>query len=257
MLRLAGTFVALALAISLAGCSESSASRSGDTPPLFAAAASLRHVMPEAAAAFRGSGGSHVDFTFGATGDLVRQVEAGSPVDGVILAAAAPVDRLVADGLVRRETRRLIATNELVLIGRRGAPKLTFETLASLPAGERVAIGEPGAVPAGAYAKQALEALGNWDAVHPHLVFGGDVAGVLAFARRGEVAAAVVYRSEMTAIHDVILLDTADGPWAPQPEVVAGLTGAGDNAAAAAAFLAFLESDAGRALLRARGFGLP
>ena len=248
------TRIALLFALAaVTGCREPAA----DEPALIAAAASLRHALPDAAEAWKAKTGRDVTFTFGASGDQVRQVEAGAPVDAVILAAAAPVDTLIGETLVSQASRRVLATNELVLVGRAGGPPLTFATLAALPADEKIAIGDPGAVPAGAYAKKALESLGTWDAVQPRVVFAGDVASTIAYARRGEVAAAIVYRTEITAIHDVVLLDTAKAPWAPRAEVVAGLVTAGERTAEAVGFLDFLAGPEGQALLKSKGFGAP
>lgn len=250
--------VSLCALLAAAGCAGGdSRTQSGEEPALIAAAASLRHAMPEAAEAFKERTGRQVDFTFGASGDLVRQVQGGAPLDAVILAAARPVDQLLAGGFLRPETRLVIASNELVLVGRTGSLPLTFATLDRIPDGERVAIGEPGAVPAGAYAKTALENLAIWDEVRPRAVFASDVAATIAYARRGEVAAAVVYRSEITSIHDVVLLDTASGSWAPRPEVVAAVASDGAGTGVAAEFLAFLAGPDGQKLLQARGFGRP
>ncbi len=226
-----------------------------------AAAASLRAVLPELSRAFQAAHpASHVTATFGASGDLKRQVEAGAPVDAVLFAAARPVDDLAAAGRVDPATRRVVATNVLVLIGPRGARPVTFATLDTLPPGERIAIGDPGAVPAGEYARTWLKALGKWDALQGRLVLGGDVSAVLTYARRGEVAAAVVYRTETRGIDDVVILDEARSTpslAAPRPEVVGAVVTGARAAAEAGAFLAFVASPDGQRILADFGFGSP
>jgi molybdate transport system substrate-binding protein len=223
-----------------------------------AAAASLRAVMPKLAQAFEASHpGTHVVATFGASGDVKKQVEGGAPIDAVVLAAARPVDELAARGRVDPASRRAVATNTLVLIGPRGGPALTFANLDALPAGEHVAIGDPGAVPAGDYARTYLTALGKWDALRGRLVLGGDVGAVLAYARRGEVAAAIVYRTEVRGVPDVVVLDEAEGPAAPRPEVVAAIVRGARGAELAAEFLGFVTSPEGRRILSDFGFGAP
>src|SRR5687768_14967535 len=161
----------LALLLFIAGCA------SEDAKPTIATAASLRGVMPAAAAAF----GSEIAFTYGASGDLRKQVEGGAPIDAVLFASAAPVESLIASGHADAATRRVLATNELVLIVPSGNPALRFESLETIPQGERLAIGDPGAVPAGQYARDALQKLGVWEALADRLVLGGDVASVLAY----------------------------------------------------------------------------
>jgi molybdate transport system substrate-binding protein len=247
----------IAAALVLSACGRSA----GGSPITVAAAASLRAVLPELARAYAAHHpGAGVSATYGASGDLKKQVEGGAPVDAVLFAAAQPVDELVAAGLVEPSSRRVVATNALVLIGPRkpaaAGPPPTFATLDAIPPGEHVAVGDPGAVPAGAYARTYLKALGKWDALQGRLVLGGDVAAVLAYARRGEVAAAVVYRTEIRGVDDVIVLDEAKGPGAPRAEVVGGVVHGG-RTAEAGAFLAFVGSPEGQRILADFGFGPP
>jgi molybdate transport system substrate-binding protein len=243
----------------LLGCTMLACARATpSTEVTIAAAASLRAVMPELARAFEATHpGTHVVATFGASGDVKKQVEGGAPIDAVVLAAARPVDELAARGRVDPASMRVIATNELVLIGPRGGPKLTFATLDALPAGEHVAIGDPGAVPAGDYAQTYLTALGKWDALRGRLVLGGDVGAVLAYARRREVAAAIVYRTEVRGVPDVVVLDEAQGPAAPKAAVVAAIVRGARGAELVAEFLGFVTSPEGHRILGDFGFGVP
>lgn len=241
--------------LSLLGCTESEAAGSEIT---IAAAASLRSVMP---AIVQGYQAKHpttkVSVTYGASGDLRKQVEGGAPIDAVLFASANPVDDLIEKGLAEADTRAVIAHNQLVLIGPKGGPKVSFATLADLPDGEKVAIGDPGPVPAGQYAKEALTKLGSWEKLSPRLVFGGDVGAVLTYARRGEVAAAVVYATEARGIDDVVVLDRAEGDWAPRPKVVAALVKASSASVETRLFLAYLRGPEAQARLAEHGFSPP
>jgi molybdate transport system substrate-binding protein len=263
--------LAVALALALGGCDRPAPA--GEVT--VAAAASLRAVLPELVRAYQARravtmGGdpparpvARVAVTYGASGSLKKQVEGGAPVDAVIFAAARPVDELAAAGRVDAASRRVLASNVLVLVGPRakplGARPPTFATLDTLPPGERVAIGDPGAVPAGEYARTWLTSLGIWEALQGRLVLGGDVAAVLTYARRGEVAAAIVYRTEVRGVDDVVILDEARGPMAPRPEVVGAVTvtPGGRSAAEAGAFLAFVAAPEGQRILADFGFGPP
>lgn len=243
--------------LALAACDKGS-SRVGAGEVTFAAAASLRTVLPELARAYEAANpGVHVKASFGASGDLAKQVEGGAPIDGVLFAAAKPVDGLVARGLVDAASRKVIATNQIVLIGPAGGKPITFATIDSLAPGEMIAIGDPGAVPAGQYARDYLERLGKWQALSGRFVLGGDVAAVLAYARRGEVAAAVVYRTEIRGVAGLAVLDEARGPEAPKPEVVGGVVKGAKQAAGAAGFLTFVASAEGQRILKDFGFGPP
>jgi len=244
-----------------------------ERPILLGAAASLRNVLPDLIAAFQDAQGRPaIQVSYGASDALRLQVEAGAPVDAVLFAAPHEVDALVDKGLAERATRRVIATNKLVLIGPRdgldpGArvvvgppsrgPTVTFKTLAMLPADARIAIGDPRSVPAGRYAKQALEALGEWDALAPRLVLGNDVAGVLSIVRRGEAVAGFVYETDALGVDEVKVLDPAVGPWAPRVELVAAVIAGAQGADGARRFLDFVSSTRGRAAFAEHGFGPP
>lgn len=225
---------------------------------MLAVAMSLRDVMPALIADYRERNGAPaIDTTFGGSGNLRKQVHAGAPVDGVVFANAHTVDDLVASGHADPETRAVVASNRLVLIGPPGGPKLRFETIDTAPEGERIAIGEPAAVPAGRYAKEAFEALRKWEAIEDRLVYGGHVAAVLQYARRGEVAAAVVYGTDIRNVDDVVVLDEAEGEWAPRAEVVVAAVDRGKASAEGRKFLRYLSSSEAREIFRRFGFGPP
>ena len=221
-----------------------------------AAATSLHAVMPELVRGYEAHHpGRHVAVTYGASGELKHQVAAGAPVDAVFFAGARPVDELIAEGRVDAASRRVVASNTLVLVGRAGGRPLTFASLTALPPGERLAVGDPRTVPAGEYARDYLTALGEWDALAPRLVYGANVAAVLVYARRGEAAAAIVYRTEARGTTDLVVLDEARGPAAPEPKVVAGRVKEGRPEAVE--FIAFVRSEDGEKTLADFGFGPP
>ena len=177
--RIVGLLASAALAVTLVvlGCQG----QASEKEVMLAVAASLRNVTPALISAYSAKHpGAKIAATYGASGDLQKQVEGGAPIDGVLFASARPVDALIEKGLADAKTRRVLATNTLVLIGPKGAKPLTFETIDAVPATEKIAIGDPGAVPAGQYAKAALEKLGKWSAIQGRVVFGGDVAAIFA-----------------------------------------------------------------------------
>ena len=82
------------------------------------------------------------------------------------------------------------------------------------------------------------------------------VAAALAYARRGEVAAAIVYRTETRGIGNIVVLDEAAG-WAPRAEVVAAALAQARAPERARAFVSFLAGPEGQAVFLAFGFGPP
>jgi molybdate transport system substrate-binding protein len=248
---IARTFVVTAALLAISACRKAPAGEIS-----VAAATSLREVTPELVRAYEAlHAGQHVAATYGASGDLRKQVEVGAPVDAVLFAGARPLDELVKEGRVEGATRRVVASNEIVLVGSRGGAAFTFASLNTLAKDERLAVGDPRTVPAGEYARDYLMALGEWDALQPHLVFGSNVAATLVYVRRGEATVAVVYRTELREAADLVVMDAAHGVLAPHPTVVGGVVhggrpGAGD-------FLNFVASPEGEKVLASFGFGPP
>ena len=242
--------------VALLACASTMACEHKGPEVSIAAATSLRAVMPELMHAYDlAHPGSHSSATYGASGELRQQIEAGAPVDVVVFAGERPVDELIKEGRVDASSRRIVATNELVLVGTKGGPPVTFETLLTLPDGDRVAVGDPRTVPAGEYARDYLSTLGEWDALQPRVVTGANVGAVLVYARRGEVAAAIVYATELRGVTDLVVKDTAHGDHAPHPKVVAAAVHGGRTEGAE--FVRFLSSSAGGKILASFGFGAP
>jgi molybdate transport system substrate-binding protein len=220
----------------LTGC------RPSDTS-LVAAASSLRLAMPHLLQDFAArSDGGPLDATYAGSGTLRQQAEAGAPFVAMVL-LGDHTDRLITAGEALADTRLVVASNPLALVGSPGATSHGFEQLGELPEGTRVAIGDPASVPAGAYARTALEHLGIWDALRGRLVYAGSVAAVLAYVERGEVDYGVVYESDLHGARNAVVLDRADPAWAPLPEVVAAAaTDGGDRGRAFVRFLASPEA---------------
>lgn len=246
---------AAAIALAIAACKTSEDAAPPQPETTVAAAISLRNVLPTLIERYGKD--KNVTVTYGASGDLRKQVEGGAPIDIVVLASKKPVDQLIEKGLVDGESVRL-ATNTLVLIA--PATKktdLTWKTLTKIPKGEHLAIGDPGAVPAGDYAKQALTKLGIWEEMQDRIVLAGDVGAVLTYARRGEAAAAIVYKTEAAHLTDVVILEEASGDFAPIAEVMGAATKSGSNLEGGRAFLRWLQSPEAQKILAETGFGPP
>ncbi len=142
--------------------------------------------------------GVQVLFNFGSSGALQRQIEHGAPVDVFLSAAIEPVERLLKQGHVAPGSVRYVAGNRLVLIRPAAGAASSVDGWTSLAdrAVRSVAIGNPHHVPAGIYGREALEALGLWEAILPKLVFAEDVRQVLHYVRTGAVDAGVVYATD-------------------------------------------------------------
>ena len=233
----------------LAGCSPTPSSRPEDTVTVFAAA-SLTDALTEIAADYERANGSHVRLSFAASGALARQVQAGAPADVVILADPVWMDRLAAAGRLG-ERRFDLLGNDLVVIAPAEAA-VSEDPFATLPAGSRVAIGDPESVPAGAYARTWLQATGRWEAVRERLVFAADVRGVRAFVARHEAALGVVYRSDVVGQDEVRIV--LEPPPPEQPAILYPAAETADGGAEGRAFLDHLRTPRAAAIFRRHGF---
>jgi molybdate transport system substrate-binding protein len=221
-----------------------------------AAAISLKESISQVAKAFEADTGDKVEFTFGASGQLMAQIKTGAPVDAFISAANKQVDDLEKAGLADAGTRRTIAGNTLVLIVSSDAttPLSDFKSLTGA-AVKRVAIGEPRTVPAGQYAEQLLKNLEIDQKLASRLVYGSNVRQVLDYVQRGEVTAGIVYSTDAKeAGNKVKVVATAD-PATHEPIVYPAVVVKGSKKRdVAIRFLDYLKSDKARKVFEARGF---
>lgn len=220
--------------------------------------ASMADALREIGARFQAARpGVTLHFNAAASGVLVQQIVNGAPADVLVCADAESMDRAVQQRVVDSATRRDFAANTLVLVvpARSGALPAGVAGLTA-PAMRRVAIGKPATVPAGRYARQALEHAGVWAAVQPRLVYADHVRQVLDYVARGEVDAGFVYRTDaLAAAGAVQLVDPAPGhsPIAYPVAVVADSR----QPALAREFTAFLLTPQAQDLLARRGFARP
>ena len=219
------------------------------------AASSLTEVMTELSDAYRRE---HPEVTirnnFGASGTLEQQIRRGAGVDVFVSAASRQMDALARDGLIDAASRRVLAGNELVLVVPLSAEEAPsgFRALGT-PAVARVAMGTPASVPAGEYARAALERMGLWTAVEPKVVFTTNVRQALTYAERGEVDAAIVYRTDAAESTRVRVVEVAP-PGSHPPIVYPAALVAGRDGTAAREYLDFLSGPEAAALFARHGF---
>lgn len=222
------------------------------------AAASLKTGLDAAARAFEERKGTKVAISYAASSALARQIEAGAPADLFLSADTDWMDHLEGGGLIRADSRINLLGNSLVLIGAPGITMpLELTPGAPLPAllGDgRMAVALVEAVPAGKYAKAALQHLGFWDGVRDRLAQAENVRAALALVARGEARLGIVYATDARAEPKVTVLGTF--PAGSHPPIVypAALTRTAGTGAAE--FLRFLSSPAATAAFEAQGFSI-
>jgi molybdate transport system substrate-binding protein len=221
------------------------------------AAASLTEVVEGLA---KRAGSARVVPSFGSSSELARQITDGAPADVFLSASPEWIDFL-------REANAIdgapvvFARNTLVCIAAKGSPYaargvVDAKTLLDhLAEGDRVGIADLG-VPAGDYARKALEHGGVLVAFTPRLVGQKDVRAVLHAVEQGELAAGFVYATD-ARVAKVDVLFTFDPASHPPIEYHAAALRGAAHPAEARRFVADLRGEPARALLRSAGFALP
>jgi len=227
-----GVLLALLL---VAGCSADASDTEAIT--VFAAASLSRAFTAEAAAFERGHRGTDVMLSFAGSQSLVAQIQQGAPAD---VLATADVTTMTAVTEELTGEPRVFAHNQLAIVTAPGNPK-HLTTLTDLARKDvRLVLAAP-TVPVGKAAANALRAAGV--RVNP-LSLEDAVTGVVGKVRLGEADAGIAYVTDLAA------RDLAGTPIAGTTTdlAIGALTDDGD------AFLAFVLSAAGQAILKEHGF---
>ena len=222
------------------------------------AAASLKNALDDTNAAFTKATGVKVTTSYEASSALAKQIEQGAPADVFISADLQWMDYANAHKLIKPDTRFNLLGNRLVLI----APKDSkldrvaigqgFD-LATLAGDGRIAVADVTAVPAGRYAKAALEKLGAWTAAEPKLAQAENVRATLAFVARDETQVGIVYETDAMIEPRVKIVGAfPDGSYPPVTYPVAAT--ADSKKAGVARYLAFLRSGAAKTIFDKYGF---
>jgi molybdate transport system substrate-binding protein len=166
-------------------------------------AASLQDALDAVIEGYQAQGGGKVTASYGSSSTLARQIEQGAPADIFLSANPEWMDYLEERGLLRADSRADLLGNALVLVAPLDSATTVeiapgFDLLGALDGG-LLAMGDPDHVPAGIYGRAALESLGVWQAVEPHVARADNVRAALALVGRGEAPLGVVYRSDALA----------------------------------------------------------
>lgn len=177
------------------------------------AAASVTNAMEEIGELFREKG-EEAQFSFASSSTLARQIEAGAPAQIFVSANEEWMDYLAERDLIEPATRVSPISNRLVLIAPSDSDLTSIEITGSTdfasPLGShgRLAVGDPEHVPAGIYAKQALERLGAWTSLEPRLARADNVRAALALVETGEAPLGIVYSTDAAASTGVKVIGT-------------------------------------------------
>jgi len=222
------------------------------------AAASLTDAFQEIGRTFEaGHPGNHVVFNFAASGPLLQQIAQGAPADVFASADEDTMDRAQQQKLIAAATRIDFAANTLVLVvpaAAKAVPGSPADLLG--PAFRRIAIGNPATVPAGRYARQALDLAGIGSRLEQKLIPADSVRQVLSYVARGEVDAGFVYASDAAIERDKVRIALKLATQSPIRYPIAQVA-ASRLPTLAQAFIAEVRSPAAQVTLQRYGFAPP
>lgn len=230
--------------------------------PNVAAAASLRYALDEIAKRYENDTGKSVKITYGATGTLVHQIEAGAPFEALFAADDESVMKLARGGKTEGEPT-VFARGELSVAAPKGSPVAVDADLeglkVALAAGKvkHIAIANPETAPYGRAAQEALKKAALWDEVQPLLVIGQNIGQTAAFISTGAAEVGFIARSLAISKEIAPKVDAAVVPGAWHQPIYHGMAVIKDASREAKAFADFVRGPQGREVLEASGFSVP
>jgi molybdate transport system substrate-binding protein len=220
------------------------------------AASSLTEAFTDLGQAFEADHrGVRVTFNFAASSALAQQLNEGAAADVFVSADEANLKKVTDAGNAEAGDAEVIARNRLALLVEKGNPK-GIKGLADLASADVVTVLCAPEVPCGKFAAAALTKAGvtvKPGSLEEH------VKGVVSKVTLGEADAGIVYVTDVKAAAgkaEGVDIDIADDPSLEAVYPMATTAGAA-NREAAAAWLAFVRSDAGQKTLSAYGFLAP
>ena len=220
---------------------------------LFFAAASTQDAVREISTRFEAASQVPVTLNFAASSTLAQQILAGAGGDLFLSANVHWVKEVVTEGLASR--RRDLLGNRLVVIAPSGSG-LQLRKPSDLldPKIARLSLADPEGVPAGIYARDALQRLDLWRPLQSKVVRGSDVRQALFFVERREAEAGIVYATDLRISEEVqplLELDTASSRPIVYPLIL--LKSPGE---AARRFFEYLSSPESAEVFRRFGFSI-
>ena len=247
----------LILLQSISCSSENSVGESGRPLRVFAAA-SLTSVMPAVAETFQKEfEEAEVEFNFAASSILAKQINLGADAD-IYLSANLPwMQFLAKTNKIKRNSELIFLDNELVLVvSKRIQRNLTgLEDLLS-PDISRIALADWSHVPAGIYAKIALEQANVWRKLKAKCIPALDVRAALAYVERGDADCGLVYRTDAAISRNVFISASLPKKIQPGIHYSAAIT-KNSTHPLSPAFLSFLQSESAQEIFEKNGFIIP
>lgn len=218
-----------------------------------AVAANFTDAAKEIGAAWQRQSGNKAVFSFGATGQLYTQITQGAPFEVFLSADQETVAKAVTEKNGVAGTQFTYAVGKLVLFSKN---KDLVKGPQTLSEGKftKLSIANPTAAPYGAAAIEAMKKLNVYDQLAPKIVQGQNIAQTYQFVDTGNAEVGFVALSQVITSNEGSRWLVADNLYSAIKQD-AVLTKAGENSAAAKAFLAFLKGPEASAVIEKYGYG--
>ncbi|WP_348620254.1 molybdate ABC transporter substrate-binding protein [Paenibacillus polymyxa] len=242
------------------GSSSQTYSKTAETIELtISAAASLTDALKEIQHSYESTHtGIKLNFNFGGSGALEKQIEQGAPSDLFLSASTKNMNSLVNQQLINTKKQKTWLTNELVaVIPADGTMNIASVTDLTKKEVKKVAIGIPESVPAGNYAQEALTKAKLWDTLQSKLVQAKDVRQVLQYVETGNADVGFVYKTDaLTSQKAKIAFEVNPKTYSPV-EYPIGIVKATKHIQEAEDFYAYLQSQESLNIMDKYGFTIP
>ena len=227
-----------------------------------AAAADLQFALPELSARFKKQTGHKVNVSYGSSGNFFSQIQNGAPFDLFFSADVEYPRKLEAAGLAEPGTLFLYAVGRLVIWtpsgSSAGAAKRGWDALLD-PSVQKIAIANPAHAPYGRAAVAAMKRIGIFDKVASKFVYGENISQTAQFVESGNAQAGILALSLALspAMKDKGSYWEIPAELHPPIEQGAIVLRGSAKKEVARAFLEFVRSAEGRAVLESYGFHVP
>jgi molybdate transport system substrate-binding protein len=227
-----------------------------------AVAADLKFAMGELAANFEKQTGTRVNVTYGSSGNFFSQIQNGAPFDLFFSADVEYAKKLEAGRLAEPGTLYNYAVGRIVIWMPQGAKvDLSAQGMNALldAAIQKIAIANPAHAPYGRAAVAAMKKAGIYEKVESKLVYGENISQATQFVQSGNAQAGIIALSLAIspAMKDSGKMWLIPAELHPPIEQAAVVVKSSQKKEAATAFLEYIRSAAGKAVMDKYGFTTP
>jgi molybdate transport system substrate-binding protein len=223
-----------------------------------AAASDLTSALKEVTAEYEQKTGQKVQLTFGSSGNFFTQIQNGAPFDLFFSADLTYPKQLDEAGLGEKGSLYEYAIGRLVLWAPKSSPIDVNSGLKTLQSSRirKIAIANPQHAPYGRAAVAALEHEKLYDKLKAKIVFGENISQTAQFVQSGNADVGLVALSLALSpqMKDAGKYWTVPDDFHPPLRQAAVILKSARNKSGAQAFLNFLKSSEGRAIMERFGF---